>query len=217
MKYRTAGLLSLGLTAVASLTLYSTPSTSAQPPLGSVSSNSHDHDHDHDGHDHSHPQSSQSSAPSADAIAAPSGGPPPLPTGTPTPSTNQRGDSQSESASPLPADLPPTLLPPDSRGGNGFQPQNYDCPNVRQRGSYSHRDVCPLDVTDHASSFESCDHQFAMPYTELTHYSRPSSYQYGMSRDYGVHEYRASFESPEPCYQRFSHEPYGHGPTYHGH
>lgn len=73
MKYRTAGLLSLGLTAVATLTFYNIASTRAQPPLGSASRNSdnHNHDHDHDGHNHSRQQSSEPPAPNANAIIAP--------------------------------------------------------------------------------------------------------------------------------------------------
>jgi len=219
MKYRTAGLLTLGLTAVATLTFYNTASTRAQPPLGSAISNSdnHNHDHDHDGHNHSHDNAGESPAPNADTITAPSGGPPPLPTTRPAQSPNQSGALQQGQPSPPAADFPPTLLPPSTAPGYTFQPGSYDCPNASRYDSHSHRDACPLNSNNQRSSFESHDHQFVMPLTELTHHSQPSSCQYGTSREFGVHEYRPSFDSPEPCYQRFSHNPYGHGPTYHGH
>ena len=216
MNYRMTGVLSLGLAAVASLALYNTASTSAQPPQGTASRNSKDHAHDHDGHDHSHQPAVESTPPTTGVITAPSGGPPPLPNTRPAPSTSQGGDLPRESPSPLPADLPPTLLPPNSDAAYGFQPGNYDCPNARQNGNHSARDICPTELANQASPFEYCERQFAMPYTELRRFPRPSSYGHSRSRGYGLHEYRASFDSAEPCYQRFGHDVYGHGPTYYG-
>ncbi|MCA9146641.1 MAG: hypothetical protein H6822_24305 [Planctomycetaceae bacterium] len=217
MKYRIAGLLSLGLAAGAYSTLYTTGSTSAQPPLGSSSASSHDHDHDHDGHNHSRQQSSEPPAPNANAIIAPSGGPPPLPTTTPGPSTNQNGDIPGQSPSSVPADSPPSLLPPSTGAGNGFQPGNYDCPNARQYDSRSQCDVCLSDFANHLSSFPSCDRQYGMAHVEPTAIHCPSSYRYGVTRDYEVREYRTTFDATETCYDQFGHDVYGYGATCYGH
>ncbi|MCB9920988.1 MAG: hypothetical protein H6822_02335 [Planctomycetaceae bacterium] len=219
MKYRTAGLLSLGLTAVATLTFYNIASTRAQPPLGSASRNSdnHNHDHDHDGHNHSHQDASESPAPNADAITAPFGGPPPLPTTRPAPSTNQSGALQQGLRSPPAADSPPTLLPPSSAPAYTFQPGSYDCPNARQYDNHSHRDVCPLDFANQTRLIEGCDQQCTTPYATPNAFHQPTPYRFDSSREYELLNYPAFRGRADPCYEQFGHDFHGDGPTYHEH
>jgi len=210
MKYRTAGLLSLGLTALAILTFYNTASTRAQPPLGAASRNSddHNHDHDHDGHNHSHEQASESPTPNADAITAPFGGPPPLPTTRPAPSANQSGVLQQGLPSTPAADSPPTLLPPSSAPAYTFQPGSYDCPNARQYANHSHRDVCPLDFDNHDHFVGSYEERFTTQCIEKN--------QFG-SHAFGGHERFLPVYRSEPEFYRFGCDTNAHGVNRCGH
>jgi len=216
MKYRTAGLLSLGLTALAILTFYNTASTRAQPPLGSGSRNSddHNHDHDHDGHNHSHEQAGESPTPNADAITAPFGGPPPLPTTRPAPSTNQSGAIQQGLPSPPAADLPPTLLPPNSVPGYDFQPGSYDCPNARRYASHSHRDVCPLDYENHLQFVEPYERRFTTPHIEPNHFG---SHGFGASYPFRGQDRFVPVYRSEPEFYRSGCDANAHGAIRCGH
>jgi hypothetical protein len=222
MKYRTTGILSLILAAMASLAVYNTGSTNAQPPLGSASrdSQSHDHAHDHnahDGHDHSHQPTGESPQSGTTAVPAPSGGPPPLPGERSTPTTSPNFSSPRDPTTRTPADLPPSLLPRRPDTEYGYPRGDHACPNSRRREEFSNQGYCPLDIDDRRIAFDAYDGRFVMPPTARNPVRESHSYGFGNSCEYGVQDYPPSYRAAVPNVRSFGYETEGHRPNYWGH
>ncbi len=204
MTYRKLGLLSLGLAAVAALTVYATTTTNAQPPLGSTNRNAHAHDHAHDhnheGHNHSHTPSADAQPSDPVVVPAPSGGPPPLPGQQPNPSTRQDAAPQREPSSNNQADSPPTLMPlrPDS---DYVCPQgSYSCPNAGKYREAVPRGRCPLDADYDNCPLESREGHFVTPYFPPRHAHNHGQYDVGASCEYGTYGFPMSHGLDEPCF-----------------